>query len=144
MKLYNISFNNLRRRRLKMVFLVSGLLIGISTIVALMSITQSMSRDIEERLDRFGANIVMVPNSRNLALSYGGIAVGGVNYQVTEIDASRLSDIRKIKNSSNIGTVAPKTLGPVKVGETTVLLMGVDLDAELNIKTWWPWNASHH
>lgn len=137
MKLHNISFNNLRRRRLKMVFLVTGLLIGIATIVTLMSITESMTRDIEERLDRFGANIVMVPDSKNLALTYGGINVGGVNYQVNEIEASRLADIRKIKNNKNIGTVAPKILGPVTVGENTVLLMGVDFEAEYTIKTWW-------
>jgi putative ABC transport system permease protein len=137
LKLHNISFNNLRRRRLKMVFLVTGLLIGIATIVTLMSITESMTRDIEERLDRFGANIIMVPDSKNLALSYGGINVGGVNYQINEIEASRLGDIRTIKNNKNIGTVAPKILGPVTVGENTVLLMGVDFEAEYNIKTWW-------
>ena len=79
MKLYNISFNNLRRRKAKMVFLVMGLFIGIATIVTLLSITESMSRDIEDRLDRFGANIVMVPKSENLALSYGGITVGGAS-----------------------------------------------------------------
>ena len=78
MKLYNISLNNLRRRKGKVIFLVSGLLIGIATIVTLITITQSMSRDVEERLDRFGANIVMTPKTENLSLSYGGITVGGV------------------------------------------------------------------
>ena len=69
MKLHNISFNNLNRRKGKMIFLVLGLFIGIATIVTLMSITESMSRDIEDRLDQFGANIVMVPKSENLSLS---------------------------------------------------------------------------
>ena len=81
MKLHNISLNNLGRRKGKMIFLVLGLFIGIATIVTLLSITESMSRDIEDRLDQFGANIVMLPESKNLALSYGGISVGGVNYQ---------------------------------------------------------------
>ena len=102
LKLYNISFNNLRRRKGKMIFLVSGLLIGIAVIVTLMSITESMSRDIEERLDRFGANIVMTPRSENLSLSYGGITVGGVNYHTAEFDESRMPDIRNIKNSKRI------------------------------------------
>ncbi len=47
-----------------MIFLVLGLFIGIATIVTLLSITESMSRDIEDRLDQFGANIVMVPRAR--------------------------------------------------------------------------------
>ena len=79
MRLHNISFNNLRRRKGKTIFLITGLLIGIATIVTLLTITENMSRDIEERLDRFGANIVMVPKSENLSLSYGGVTVGGVN-----------------------------------------------------------------
>ena len=53
MKLYNISFNNLKRRKGKMIFLVMGLVIGIATVVTLLSITESMSRGIEERLNQF-------------------------------------------------------------------------------------------
>ena len=61
-----------------MIFLVLGLFVGIATVVSLLSITDQMSRDVEDRLDRFGANIVMVPLSDNLSLSYGGITVGDV------------------------------------------------------------------
>ena len=108
--------NNLKRRKGKVVFLVSGLLIGIATIVTLISITQSMSRDVEERLDRFGANIVMTPRSENLSLSYGGISVGGVNYETVEFMESELVNIRNIKNRDNLGIIAPKVLGPWEIG----------------------------
>src|SRR5210317_1753119 len=111
MKLHNISFNNLSRRKAKMIFLVMGLFIGIATIVTLLSITESMSRDIEESLDKFGANIVMVPRSDNLSLTYGGINVGGVSYETAEFDESRMGRIREIKNSKNLGAVVPKILG---------------------------------
>jgi len=137
LKLYNISLNNLRRRKGKVIFLVSGLLIGIATIVTLISITQSMSRDVEERLDRFGANIVMTPRSENLSLSYGGISVGGVNYETVDFRESDLAHIRDIKNSANLGIVAPKVLGPWELDGKRVLLMGADLQAELSLKTWW-------
>lgn len=137
MKLNNISFNNLRRRKGKMIFLVMGLLIGIATIVTLLAITESMSRDIEDRLDRFGANIVMVPENKNLALNYGGIAVGGVSYQSVEFEQSELTKIRAIKNSQNLGIIAPKVLGASKVNGQDVLLMGAELESELALKTWW-------
>lgn len=137
MKLHNISFGNIKRRKGKMFFLVLGLVIGIATVVTLLSITQTMTRNIEERLNQFGANIVMVPKSENLSLNYGGIDVGGVNYQVKEFDQERLADIKTIKNHKNLSIIAPKILGPVLVKGKNVLLMGVLFEEELALKTWW-------
>lgn len=137
MKLHNISFGNIKRRKGKMLFLVLGLVIGISTVVTLLSITESMTKNIEERLNQFGANIVMVPKSENLSLNYGGIDVGGVNYQVREFDQEKLADIKTIKNYKNLSIIAPKVLGPVKVNNKNVLLMGVIFEEELALKTWW-------
>ena len=125
------------RRKGKMIFLVLGLIIGISTVVTLLSITESMTKDIEARLNQFGANIIMVPKNDNLSLSYGGIDVGGVNYQVKEFDQKNLVNIRKIKNSKNLGIIAPKVLGPVVVNNRKVLLMGVVFKEELALKNWW-------
>jgi putative ABC transport system permease protein len=137
LKLHNISFGNIIRRKAKMLFLVLGLVIGISTVVTLLSITESMTKNIEERLNQFGANIVMVPKSENLSLNYGGINVGGVSYKVREFDQEQLLDIKTIKNSKNLSIVAPKVLGPVTVKDKNVLLMGVIFEKELALKTWW-------
>ena len=141
MKLYNISINNLKRRKAKLVFLVLGLVIGISSVVALLSVTESMSMDIEERLDKFGANIVMSPRSENLSLSYGGINLGNVSYNVSEFEESGLSAINTIKNARNLGIVAPKVLGPVMVDGRNVLMMGVDLKKERSLKAYWQFNG---
>ncbi|MFO7607515.1 MAG: ABC transporter permease, partial [Desulfurivibrionaceae bacterium] len=137
MKLHNISFNNLRRRKGKMIFLVLGLFIGIATIVTLLSITESMSRDIEDRLDQFGANIVMVPKSDNLSLSYGGITVGGVSYESADFAEESIGRIREIENRQNLGAVVPKVLGSVEAEGRKVLLMGTNFNDELQLKTWW-------
>jgi len=120
-----------------MIFLVLGLVIGIATVVTLLAISDSMSRDIEQRLNQFGANIMMTPKSENLSLSYGGINVGGVSYKVTELDEDRMPAIRTIKNSKNLGIVAPKVLGLVKIAGKDVLLMGVLFEEEIALKTWW-------
>ncbi len=141
-KLHNISLNNLKRRKGKMIFLVMGLVIGIATVVTLLSITESMSKDIEAKLNQFGANIVMMPRSKNLSLSYGGIDVGGVNYKVAELDEQRLPQLHKIKNSKNLGVIAPKVLGPVKIKGRDILLMGVDFEQEIKLKTWWQFDGS--
>ena len=142
MKLHNISFNNLKRRKGKMIFLVLRLFIGIATIVTLMSITESMTHDIEDRLDQYGANIVMVPRSDNLNLSYGGITMGGVNYQTIEFDEEKIPEIRTIENSKNLGLVAPKVLGAAKVRGKDVLLMGVNFETEMQLKNWWQFEGA--
>jgi putative ABC transport system permease protein len=136
-KLYNISFGNIRRRKGKMLFLALGLIIGISTIVTLLAITETMTAEIEERLNKFGANIVMVPRTENLSLNYGGIDVGGVSYEVNDFNQKNLARIYKIKNAKNLGVVAPKVLGPVMINDKKVLLMGVIFEEELALKTWW-------
>ncbi len=120
-----------------MLFLALGLIIGISTIVTLLAITETMTAEIEERLNKFGANIVMVPKTENLSLNYGGIDVGGVSYEVREFSQENLKKIRTIKNAKNLGVVAPKVLGPVVVAHKRVLLMGVIFEEELALKTWW-------
>ncbi len=137
MKLYNITLSNLLRRKAKVVFVILGLFIGIGTIVTLLSITRSMSVSLEEKLDRFGANIVMVPKSDNLSLSYGDIQVGGVSYQLNEFDEQRIGNIHTIEAKRNLGAVAPKVLGAVRVKGKEVLIMGVDPNVEFDLKTWW-------
>jgi len=141
LKLYNISLNNLGRRKGKMIFLVLGLFIGIATIVTLLSITDSMSRDIEDRLNQFGANIVMVPKSDSLSLTYGGISVGGVSYKNVEFDERRIAQIREIENNKNLGAIAPKVLGGAELDGRKVLLMGTDFEQELALKTWWQFSG---
>lgn len=137
MKLHNISINNLRRRKAKMAFLTIGLVVGIATIVTLVTLTKSMSGDIERKMDEFGANILITPQQNGLAMNYGGISLGGVSFDQKEILESDLAAIHSIKNSENISAVAPKVLGGLQVGKQQVLLVGVQFDKELKLKQWW-------
>jgi putative ABC transport system permease protein len=137
MKLHNISFNNLRRRKTKMAFLTIGLVVGVATIVTLVTLTRSMSGDIERKMDEFGANILITPQQNGLSMSYGGINLGGVSFDQTELLESDIAKIGTIKNNMNISAVAPKVLGGVQVAGHHVLLMGVQFDKELKLKQWW-------
>lgn len=137
MKLHNIAINNLKRRKLKMAFLTIGLMVGIATIVTLVTLTNSMSGDIERKMDEFGANILITPQSRDLSMSYGGISLGGVTFDQREIRQQDLARITTIPNSRNISAVSPKVLGGVRVADRDILLVGVDFEAELRMKQWW-------
>jgi putative ABC transport system permease protein len=137
MNLQTISINNLLRRKGKMAFLTIGLAVGIATIVTLVTLTRSMSGDIERKMDEFGANILITPRSNDLAMTYGGISLGGVTFDQREIRQADLSKIKAIRNSRNISAISPKVLGTVRVAGRDVLLVGVDFEAELRMKQWW-------
>uniref|UniRef100_C6E8B8 ABC transporter permease n=1 Tax=Geobacter sp. (strain M21) TaxID=443144 RepID=C6E8B8_GEOSM len=137
MKLHTISINNLKRRKAKMAFLTIGLMVGIATIVTLVTLTNSMSTDIERKMEEFGANILVTPQSNGLAMNYGGISLGGITFDQREIKEEDLAQIRKIKNQKNIAVISPKVLGGIKVGSQDVLLVGVDFASELKMKQWW-------
>jgi putative ABC transport system permease protein len=137
MNLRTIAFNNLRRRKGRMAFLVAGLLIGVATAVTLLSLTAALTMDAEHKLDSYGANILITPKVDELSLSYGGIVLGGVGVDPQQIAEGDLKKIETIPNRRNIGAVAPKVLGAVTVRDERVLLMGVDPGPEFHIKRWW-------
>lgn len=137
MKLHNIALNNLCRRKAKMAFLTIGLAVGVATIVTLVTLTNSMSGDIERKMDEFGANILITPRSNDLSMTYGGISLGGISFDQQEIREADLALIQTIENHRNLSAVSPKVLGGVNAGEREVLLVGVDFDSELRMKQWW-------
>lgn len=137
MRISTIAFANLRRRRGKALFLTSGIAIGIGTVIALLSLSGSIREEIGSQLDRFGANIVVVPQSNSLALDYGGISVSGVSFDVHQLTDEDTKRILEIPYRKRLSVVAPKLLSAVQVDGKQVLLAGVDFTAELRLKRWW-------
>jgi len=137
MRLETITFNNLRRRKGRAIFLLVGLLIGVATVVALLSLTEALADRAQDELERFGANILITPRTDQLTLSYGGINLGGVSLTEHEIDQNSLAAIDSIPNRRNVAAIAPKVLGAVTAGGERVMLMGVDPEIEFGLKKWW-------
>ena len=137
MRLENIVLHNLRRRKGRAIFLVIGLLIGVATVVTLLSLTDALSQRAQSELENFGANIIITPRSDQLALSYGGIQLGGVSLVAEEIAQSSLVNIDSIPNRRNIATIAPKVLGAIDFEGQRVMMMGVDPATEFKLKRWW-------
>ncbi len=137
MRLEHIVLHNLRRRKGRAIFLVIGLLIGVATVVTLLSLTDAMGQRAQHELENFGANIIISPRSDALALNYGGIQLAGVNLVAKELEQSSLANIDDIPNRRNVATIAPKVLGAVEVDGQRIMLMGVDPAAEFKIKRWW-------
>ena len=137
MTLRDIAVNNLRRRKMRAIFVLAGLLIGVTTVVTLLTLVNAMKNDINHKLEMYGANILIVPKTENLSLTYGGLSLGGVSFEMQEIKEEELEKIRDIKNAANVAAVGPMVLGPVKINDQRVLLAGVDFQAFQMLRPWW-------
>lgn len=137
MRISTIAFANLRRRKGKALFLTIGIAVGIGTAVALLTLSDSVKEEIGSQLDRFGANIVVVPQSNNLALDYGGVSVSSVSFDVKQLHDEDAKNVRDIPYRDRLSVVSPKLLGAVNVEGREVLLAGVDFESELLLKRWW-------
>lgn len=137
MRLIDVSLNNLRRRKGRMALLVLGLTIGVATVVALTAVTQTLQRDMANKLDQYGANILIVPKADDLSLSYGGVTVASAAFDVGNLTAGDLDQVRTIKDYRNISVMAPKLLAAVNLNGQNVLMAGVRFADEFRLKQWW-------
>jgi putative ABC transport system permease protein len=137
MNLTDIALKNLMRRKGKAAFILAGLVIGIATVVAVITYVETTTADINHKLEKYGANILVTPKTDQLSLSYGGLSLGSVSFEMAEIRQSDLSALQTIKNARNIAAVGPLALGAVTVGSHTLLLAGVDFSAMRILKPWW-------
>lgn len=137
MRISTLAFANLRRRKGKAVFLGAAIAIGIGTVVALLSLGASLQEEIGEQLDRFGANILVLPKSNSLALDYGGVSVPGVTFDLHQLKNADVDRIREIPYRSRLSVIAPKLLTSAEVEGHPVLLAGVDFKNELKLRRWW-------
>jgi putative ABC transport system permease protein len=137
MTLKLISLRNLMRRKGKAAFILAGLVIGVATVVGIISFVEATTHDITHKLEQYGANILIVPRTENLSLSYGGLSLGGVSFDLEEIRESELSRLSAIKNNRNIAAVGPMVLGVASVEDRRILMAGVDFKAAGILKPWW-------
>ena len=137
MTLKDIAFRNLKRRKSKAAFVLVGLMIGVSAVVAFISLVEALTQDINHKLEEYGANILVVPRTENLSLTYGGLSIGGVSFDMQEIRQEDLGKIRSIKNAQNVAAVGPMLLGGVDVSDRKVLLAGMDFKVYQALRPWW-------
>lgn len=137
MRITNIAWANLRRRKGKAAFLIVGITIGIATVVALLTLSRVIKEEIGTQLDQFGANIIVVPQSNSLSLDYGGIPVSGVSLDVNQLKSEDAEKILNIPYRNRLSVIAPKLLGAVNADGHQALIAGVDFTSELKLKRWW-------
>ena len=80
MTLTQIAIHSLRRRKARAAFVLAGLTIGVATVVAVIGFSRTMTHDINHKLEKYGANILILPRTERLSLTYGGLSLGGVSF----------------------------------------------------------------
>lgn len=137
MRLTDISKKNLWRRKAKAGFIMAGLVVGVAAMVAVIGFVRTMTAEINHKMERYGANILILPKTEDLQLSYGGLNLGGVSFDVEQIRQADLQRLAGIKNAANIAATGPTLLGVVSANNRKVLLAGIDMNSAGILKPWW-------
>lgn len=136
MSIYQIAINNLKRRKVRMAFIVIGLVAGVATVVAIFSIVQAMRLELGDRIDEFGANIVITPRSEGINIDYGGTHISEVSFDIMTLTEEDLPKIRNIPDGESVNIISPKIVGAVTAEGQQALLVGVDTKREFTMKPW--------
>ncbi|MEW6329441.1 MAG: ABC transporter permease [Candidatus Micrarchaeota archaeon] len=137
MRLANIPLKHLSRKRGRTLFLVLGVTIGIAVIVGLFSIITAMQQNMVGQLDRFGANIIVVPKTSALGLSYGGFGAGGLTLGASELDESIMEKIYLIPDAMSIAVASEKLFAAVPSEKGDLVIAGLNFTKEVELKNYW-------
>ena len=148
MKLYQVVFKDILRRKKRVLYATLGVVIATMTVVGILTIAQAGQARIVAQLEKYGANLSVSPATQSLSTGLGDLTMGSVTLGDTYIQQDKLPQIRQITDGQirqalnldregDIATIAPQLLVQGTVKGTSVILVGVDPNQEQNIKTWW-------
>jgi putative ABC transport system permease protein len=137
MNIRNLAWKNLFRRKSRAVFTGLGIFLGIGTFVALSSLTMQMEGAVRDRLDRFGANILVVPRTEQLSLGFGDIALGGAQVAHAKLTMSDETAIRSIRFRERLRSVVPFFLAATDASGEDVVWMGLRAGEIADARPWW-------
>lgn len=143
MTLGRLALSSMKRRPGKAALSVLGLSVAVGAFVLVASLVLSMRGTVDERLTRYGSNLIVVPDSPHLSVSYGGVSVGDAGSGEVEVFAEdRLEPLQDMEGEGRITAFVPVLLEPVEVGARTFLAAGTELQRAGRVKVWWEWEGS--
>ena len=148
MKLYQIVVKDVTRRKKRMLYTSLGVVIGVATIVAVLTIALAGETNIYGQLEKYGANLVVIPAISDIDVGLGGLSLGtlavGENYisenelpRVRQITDGMIREALNIEDEGDIATIAPRLYMSTELRGTFVIIVGVDPQQERQLKTWW-------
>jgi len=148
MKLYQVVVKDIMRRKKRVLYASLGVVIGITTIIAVLTIALAGQTNIYGQLEKYGANLMVMPAISDIDMGLGGLSLGtlsvGENYisedklpEIRQIADSKIREALNIEDEGDIVTIAPKLYMNTKVNGTSVIVVGVSPQEERQLKTWW-------
>ncbi len=148
MKLYQLVVKDILRRKRRVLYAALGVVIGTMTVVGILTITLAGQAKVYNQLEKYGANLTVVPAISNLDMKLGDLSLGtltvGENYipeeklpQIRQITDGMIKEALRIKDEGDIAAIAPKLYMKTQMDGKSVIVVGVDLEEESEIKTWW-------
>ena len=148
MKLCQVVVKDIVRRKRRVLYASLGVVIGITTIIAVLTIALAGQTNIYGQLEKYGANLMVMPAISDIDIGLGGLSLGtlaiGENYisedrlpEIHRIADGKIREALNIEDQGDIATIAPKLYANTKVNGTSVIVVGVYPREERLVKTWW-------
>lgn len=138
MELRHIAFGNLRRRKGKAALITFGLAVAVAAFVLVLSLILSLRATMDDRLSRYGSNLLVTPPRTDLDLSYGGVSVSTAGSgEVLYLSDDDLAAVQALGAGGRLAAVVPVELAPVSLEGRTILAMGTDFAESAKVKLWW-------
>ncbi|HEY3361260.1 MAG TPA: FtsX-like permease family protein [Methanosarcina sp.] len=137
MRLHTLVLKDISRRKTKLGLAVLSVVVAAAAIVAVITTFSAATQGLYEESNKFGANIIVKPEVKTIPLVAGSTSIGSLFTGENYIEESKISKIHTIKNNANLAVVAPRLYGIAKLGNSSVVVMGVDPDKEKKLKSWW-------
>ena len=148
MKLYQMVAKDVMRRKRRVLYAALGVVVGTMTVVGILTIAVAGETRIYSQLEKYGANLIVIPAISNLDMQLGDLSLGtltvGENYiseetlpQIRQIADGKIREALGIEDEGDIATLAPKLYINTEVGGVSVMVVGVEPEEERTIKTWW-------
>jgi putative ABC transport system permease protein len=148
MKLYQVVVKDIVRRKKRVLYASLGVVIGITTIIAVLTIALAGQTNIYGQLEKYGANLMVMPAISDINLGLGGLSLGtlavGENYisedrlpEIRQIADGKIREALNIEDQGDIATIAPKLYVNTKINGTSVIVVGIAPREERLVKTWW-------
>lgn len=148
MKLHQVVLKDVVRRKKRVLYATVGVVIASMTVVGILTIALAGRARIYSQLEKYGANLSLLPATKSLDTGLGDLTLGSVTVGENYIQEDKLPQIRqitdgeirralKVEDAGDIATIAPQLLVQADVKSASVILAGIDPVAESKIKSWW-------
>ncbi|MHB1343117.1 MAG: ABC transporter permease [Thermoleophilia bacterium] len=138
MELRHLAFGYLRRRKGKAALITFGLAVAVGSFVLVLSLVLALRATMDDRLTKYGSNLVIMPAAAELNLSYGGMSIAGAGSgEIPRLTEADLATLQSLPSAASVAAALPVVLEPIEVDGHALLGLGTDIRESLLVKPWW-------